>query len=228
MSGLLDKICSRGHWRVVIRPSKFCQRRIPDIAALYPLLQKSVVSLRGWDFPQLEPLTNLHIDIDWVGQESEWDYFLEVWRFYQSGQFIHIAGMRNDWHDQSGLSPTRSGWQPGTLLGVQDTLFRFTEIFEFAARLALTEAGDEQMCIEITLRGLQGRALRLDSPSRLPFVHEYRASIKEFPLTMELPRSTLIADTRELAVQHASELFRRFGWDPPPDLLRSLQAELQR
>jgi len=228
MSSLLDKINSRGYWRVVIRPQTFVEKRISQITELYPIVQNTSVELRGWDFPHLDPHTQTHIDIDWIGQESEWEIFLEIWRFYQSGQFIDIAGMHEDWYDQRHSIPAAFGdWRPGLILGIGNTLFRFTEIFEFAARLAMTQAGDDTMHIEITVSNLAGRKLWVDSPSRMPMLHDYTASIRELPYQIELSRTELIAAPRELALKPAIELFRRFGWNPSRDILRDHQKELR-
>ncbi len=59
-----------------------------------------------------------------------------MWRFYQTGQFVDFAGVTYDWDDQSQRRLPSQGWKPGEILNVQDALFTFTEIFEFAARLA--------------------------------------------------------------------------------------------
>lgn len=229
MSALLDKIRSRGHWRAVIRPQVFVERRISQINELHPIIQKTSVQLRGWDFPHLDTHTKHHIDIDWIGQESEWEGYLEIWRFYQSGQFIDIAGMHEDWLDQRRSLPTaREDWRPGLILGIGNALFRFTEIFEFAARLAITQAGEDIMHIEITVSGLEGRKLWVDSPSRMPMRHNYEASITELPYQVELSRTELIATPRELALKPTIELFQRFGWEPSQDVLRDQQKELWR
>jgi len=224
MTPLLEKIKSKGHWQVVIRPLTFKKTRILEIKNLLPLLEKTSVQFRGWDFP--------HIDrdapergLDWIGQECDWDDILEMWRFYQSGQFVHISGVRYDWRD---LSKWFRGKNPGPVLGIGDTVFRFTEIFEFAARLAFTEAGDDQMHIDISLKGLRGRALWVDSPNRMPVRQTYTASIDEFPYSIDLSRTRLIAEARELALQPANELFQRFGWEPSLESLRSQQSELRR
>ncbi len=228
MTELLDKIRSRGHWRVVIRPTQFLQTRIQDIAALYSTVQKTSVELRGWDFPHLDPHTKPHIDVDWVGQESEWEQYLEVWRFYQSGQFVDIMGMPGDWRDQSKLWPPDADWESGALLGVGDALFTYTEIFEFAARLALTEAGDERVHIEVTASGLNGRRLRFDMRNRWPMLRHYEASIQELPYSVELLQAALVAEPWQLALEPAMELFQRFGWNPTKDMLRDLQGQLSR
>ncbi|GAI33014.1 unnamed protein product, partial [marine sediment metagenome] len=161
-------------------------------------------------------------------QESDWEQFLEIWRFYQSGQFIDITGMNEDWYDQRHSIPAALGdWRPGLILGIGNTLFRFTEIFEFAARLAMTQAGDDVIYIEITVSNLEGRKLWVDSHSRMPLRHNYIASIKEFPYQIELSRTELIAAPRELALKPVTELFRRFSWDPSQDVLRDQQKNLR-
>lgn len=226
MSVILDKIQSRGYWQVIIRPKNFIEKRVQNISALYPIVQKASVELRGWDFPHIDPHTNPHIDIDWVGQESEWQQYLEVWRFYQSGQFIDIAGIPEDWRDQSSLWPPSQDWKSGALLGIDDALFRFTEILELAARLALTEVGDELMHIEVTVSGLKGRRLWVDSPNRRPMFRHYEASLPELPYKIELSRSELVAQPKELAIKPAVELFARFGWEPAAHVLRDQQKML--
>ena len=151
-----------------------------------------------------------------------------IWRFYQSGQFIHISGMPIDWRDQSRFWPADEQWRPGALLGVGDALFTFTEVFEFAARLALSDAGDEQMHIGATVGNLKGRLLYVDTQERWPFHTSYQASVEKFPYSVELTRSDLAARPREFGLQAANELFKRFGWDTTIDILRDWQSEMIR
>jgi hypothetical protein len=227
VSHLLEKIRSRCYWRVVIRPSKFKKERIPDIAALLPILQKCAVQFRGWDFPHIDFQTPPHIDTDWIGEECEFMGNLELWRFYKSGQFVHVSANQYDWIDPKEL---KNIWRPdklnGPLLGISDAVFRFTEIFEFASRLANTDAGEEQMHIDVTLHGLKGRTLFVDSYNRAPMFQPYTASIESFSQPKELPRTSLIAEAKELALIFSAELFKRFGWNPTLDMLRGLQSEL--
>jgi len=226
MSELLEKIRSRGYWKVVIHPATFVDKRVPNIPELYQILQKTSVQLRGWDFPHLDTQTKPRIDKDWIGQEIDWEYHVELWRFYQSGQFVHLSGMAEDWRNQSRLAPPPEDWELGLVLGVERTVFRFTEIFEFAARLSLTGAGEEQVHMEIVVSGLKDRALRVDPANRTPFPSSMKASIKELPYKADLPRIQLITEPRQLALKPAVEVFRRFGWDPNLDLLRDMQDKL--
>ena len=227
MSELLEKISCRGYWKVVVRPGSFVEKRIEKITDLEPLLQRTSVQLRGWGFPHFDSREQAHIYSDWIQQESEWEEFLEVWRFYQTGQFVDFAGIPYDWDDQSQRHLPSQGWKPGEILNVQDALFTFTEIFEFAARLALSEAGDEFMRIEVTASNLAGRALRLHSQHYLPLPGRYKATINELPYQVDLSRTELISEAKELALKPAVELFRRFGWEPEPDMLRNMQERLR-
>ena len=221
MSDLLKKIHSRGYWHVIIRPATFEEKRIPNISHLYPIVERCAVQLRGWDYPHVDTRTQPVIEKDWAGEEFDWEQFLEIWRLYQSGQFIHVFGMVEDWLDQSTL-PTSHHWEAAEALAFGNALLQFTEVFEFAARLAVTEAGDQTMHIEITVHGLRGRTLVNDFRSGFPF-RAHRADLDTLPYSIDIPQADLIANPRELALEPASELFRRFGKDVSQETLRALQ-----
>ena len=228
MTDLLSKVRFRGHWQVVIRPTAFKKDRVGEIGSLFPIVERCSVSLRGWDFPHIDRRKQPHIDVDWVGQEVDWEHHVELWRLYQSGQFVQVGGMWEDWRDQSGLWPPERTWKAGSGLGVLDATFRFIEIFEFAARLCQTEAGDERVRILVTLSSLKERTLFLESPNRIPLLGEYKAGINELPYEVELSRADLIAAPREHALEPTARLFERFGWNAGRDMLKGLQAELDR
>ncbi len=227
MSKLLDEIRSRGYWEVVIQPHTFIEQRIADVSDLYPILQRCSVRLRGWDFPHLGPGRPLQEGTDWIGQELKWEDRLELWRFYQSGQFVHLAGIRDDWQDRSRYRPANDGWQPGANLGIGDTIFRFTEIFELVTRLAFTDASDDFMHVGVTLKGLKNRVLQFDRPNGQLLATEYRATGEDYSYTVDRNRIELIAKPRTLALQGARELFECFNWDPNAYQLRGWQEQLR-
>ncbi len=211
----------------MIRPGAYVENRVSDISVLYPILQKISVELRGWDFPHIDPHIPCHIDNDWIEQNSEVNQYLELWRFYQSGQFVDWIGMEEDWLNQFVDWPTPDGWKPGSYLGVENAVFQYTEIFEFAARLSMTGVGDDLMHLEIDLRGLKGRGLRLEKRRKSSsFLRDRKAEIDKLPYVIDVSRTELITASKELALKPAIELFRRFGWDPSLEILRDMQGEL--
>ena len=227
MSDLTRKIRTAGYVEVSIRPSRFVADRVQPITSLFPIVQRCKVSLRGWDYPhidrtQLDPVPNL----DFVEQESEWEHHLEWWRLYQSGQFLSLRGISYDWRDQSGVWPASENLHSGDLLMVEDTLFRLAEVFEFAARLSNTAAGDDPMHVDITFGGLEGRALAVSDFRRIGFVARTRAQIQEFPQKFVESSAELVAEPKSLAIHASQELFRRFGEELRTDLLRDWLDEL--
>lgn len=211
---------------MVIRPGTFLETRIANISSLFPILQRTSVQLRGWDFPHLDRHNPLQIDVDWIGQESEREEHLELWRFYQSGQFVIFRGMDEDWIDPAKLKTTPAGWKPGQALSVEEVVLQFAEIFEFAARMSFTDAGDDVMRLAITIAGLNERPLHVEYSRWLR--EGYTASIEELPYQIDLTRLQLVAEPRDLSLTPAIELFRRFGWDPSREVLRDIQEKFLR
>jgi hypothetical protein len=160
-------------------------------------------------------------------QPSDWNGYVEYWRFYQSGQFIHLDGFSEDWVEESEFHDPDNVWPAGQRLGVFGTLFRFTEIFELASRLSLTPAGDAGMSISIKLSGLQDRQLWWDKKGRKCFNGKYSASIDEFEFDDVLSSATLIASGWDIAADQTTELFRRFGWNPPSEVVLDMRSKLR-
>jgi hypothetical protein len=224
---ILDKIRTRGYWRVVIRPTTFEEKHIPNYSDLFSIVEKNSVRLRGWDYPHVDRRSEPLRGADWVGQESDWDYFIEVWRLYRSGQFIHFFAIAGDWRDQSRNWPADDGWMPGEHLDYIDAIFEFLEIFEFAARLALSPAGAAFLRVDIQLHGLQGRRL-VETHNAFRFSQDYRIQMPEWNHRWEGSQTDLIARPRDFAAEAARELFARFGLDISLDSLAGIQARIGR
>jgi hypothetical protein len=114
------------------------------------------------------------------------------------------------------------------VLPIGDALFQLTEAFEFASRLALTEAGAETMVFEADLRNLNGHMLWVDDPNRSSMDHAYTYSDPALSLTRELPRQTLVGEAWDLAVAMAIDLYARFGWSAPKHIVEGQQGSLRR
>lgn len=227
MIEIVEKIKSRGYWEVIIRPSDFRKDRIPELQELKRIVTQSAVMLRGWDFPHMDSRNPIQLGVDWVQQKVDWSTHVEHWRFYQSGQFHYLGSIHDDWLDQSIWGKSPENWQVGAFLSITDTVFRFTEVFEFAARLAMTEASGELMNINITLSGLKNRRLRMDNPTRAWFGYEYDCFIESFPQKISVSRQELVGESKSLALKASQQLFMRFNWTPAIEVLRGMQEELR-
>lgn len=196
--GLIDKIRSRGYWEVTIRPSSFTLDRIQDIDNLYSILSKSYVSYKGLEFPLLDQAKPPRIDIDFISQEFEFSHFLSSWRFYQSGLFVLLLGIPDDWRDQSNWWPPYESWEPLKDLGVGEAMLIFVESYEFAARLSETEAGYESMDVEIKLAKIRGRKLYMDVRRKWGFIRFPVAELDEFPYSTTVTKTELLSSSRKL------------------------------
>jgi len=231
-TNLADKIRSRGHWEITIRPDMFQRRRIP-FEQLEPHTRQAHVSIRGWDFPHLEP-SLLVPAMDCIRGETEFEYYLESWRLFESGQFHYLAGIHEDWTDNA-----RSAlhWHPpegiaalGPLLGVTDTVGRATEVFEFAGRLASRVESWEETVITIALRGIRARRLWFENPARrtardaVTQAHSFVFPLEDRTYTT----AELVTDYRDLGRAAAGEIFKRFGLTLSANVLEDIQREALR
>src|SRR4051794_23076151 len=87
---LKQSIEAAGHWRIEIMPLDFSEQRIPrkDLEAV---IAKAVVRFRGWDYPYLAREDNQMKMGSFLSGKVDWERHREVWRFYRSGQFLHVV-----------------------------------------------------------------------------------------------------------------------------------------
>jgi hypothetical protein len=226
MTDLSTEIRSRGYFEIVIRPEAFVKERLA-YEDLWTTIQRCALSLRGWDFPHLGGQETVERLEDSIRQSEDWQYYREVWRFFQSGQFAYLGGITEDWAERS------ERWQPSPvpagasgLLGTQDVVARFTETYELAARLANTLAGDDQMRISLALRGLAGRQLYAEDPAR-HLSQVFKAAVTEYVVEETVERGALLADSRGLARIAVRKLLLRFGFDIHETVVSDLQGKLR-
>ena len=207
----MEKIRSTGYWRVNIHPTKFERSRIDSLGRCWELVESCRVYLRGWDYPAVSEKEKAFGE-DWVQSGADFRGMVEQWRFYQSGQFIHYFSCSEDYRDASdGLS-------------VISTLYRVTEIFEFAARLAQTEVLEPRLQILIKLVHMKGRRLFNWDPARY-LRKEFICGIDEIPIEKEFSAPEIIAAGHDEALDATLYIFERFGWLNPS---RQILAEDQR
>src|SRR5688500_7154522 len=88
----LEKIRTRGHLEVIIRPATFRSDRIDRPGELFPLIERARVDLGGWKFPYLSRRDDRerHLEREWAGHHLQWEHQLEVWRLFRSGLFFAV------------------------------------------------------------------------------------------------------------------------------------------
>jgi len=225
MSEVTDKIRSKGHWDVVVRPEPFDEHRV-DYGELDDILAGAAVRLRGWPVPFIDHREQPLRGDDWIGQDIDSDVVsqYEAWRFFTSGQFSHLRAVSADWRAGREATAVPEGFN--SVIEIWEILFYLTEVFELAARLALSPAGDEKMTVDVRLNGLQERALVVGHPRRMPFSTPRRTTSDSLRQAVTLPRDELVAEPREKALETAREFFLRFGWKPSVEQLAEHQREL--
>lgn len=221
MSPLSQRIVAAGYWDVVVRPRQYQANRVTSLHVLTDVLQRSVVAERGWDFPYFDEQKDVVRGVNWISQETS-VHDREAWRFYLSGQFEDIFGFEDDRDDRQGASGPRA-------ISIEAILYRFTEIFHFAAHLAV--AGEyqpaPQMSISAQLHGLKDRRLYIGTPGKVPLRRSYQADIDVYPFSQTVDSGELVANPNELALAASIEVFDRFGWRPDLALLRGTQEHIR-
>ena len=211
------------HWRVNIRPGEYQKDLIPSLAACYETIEKTKLSLRGWDYPHLSNRsTERATGANWVSSWSAfWGHF-EYWRLYQSGQFIHVFAVREvtevEWRKKlesdmrNHLSFMKDiDWNtvPG-FISIVNFLYNVTEVFEFATRLCQVGLYKGVVTIGIGIKGIKGFVLSMDT-NRV--WHSYYAAGEDnIANSWSIKGEDLIAESSDYALSAVHWFFERFNW----------------
>jgi hypothetical protein len=213
------------HWRVRFRPETYEEELIPSLKECLEIIEQTKLSIRGWDYPHLSHRdTERELARNWIASWSDFVGHNEYWRFYQSGQFLHVFSVQEaanpDWKEQLkvtakghlnwGSQSTRD-WEniPG-FISVLNFLFTVTEVFEFAARLCEKGIYKTKVSVSIEINQIKGYVL----------VHEwgrawmnyYAASEQSLGHEWLLNREDLLTQSRQFSLVATKWFFERFGW----------------
>ena len=223
VSAIKREITERGYWYIILQPEEYPQKLFsPDY--IYETLKESQVRYRWWHYPHIsdhQKFGAYHEMNNCVESHVRYVYFAEVFRFYQSGQFIHYAGMHEDRKNDESLD-TFVEWdhhmskprpEPHFLEPVF-SLFRLTEIFCFASNLARRQIFGEGINITIKLHNQHNRILKSDEPKRAGMWDG--TSSKDTIVLFDgkhIERDTLRLDHDKMAVDAAVNLLSFFGYE---------------
>lgn len=208
IQNLPKKIVELPHWRVTYRPSTY-KERITDPQVAFDLVRKSLVRLRGWDYPYVsEDRTEQICEREYVASGCDWSGLVEYWRLYYSGQFIHIFSLReNIIYDKPGY------------IDIPSTLYNISEVIEFAARLSGKGIYQDSLQISIQIKNIEG--FKLFAQDRF-WRGSYSATANIVEKTIEVNARDLLGQTADIALDTTIYILKSFGWDNPPrDILKS-------
>ena len=208
---VIKKIKSKGYWEINIHPDIYNSQRI-EKQRIKEIIRSAIVELRGWDYPHFRDSEGEPYPIlNGIEKYIDWSNHIEFWRMTQSANFYHLLALREDWIED--VQNMEKKW-----LGVFNTLYTLTEIFEFTKRLARQNIFDENIIIEVKLYDLENRILVVDSSNKAPFLWEKKARIEE-PWSYHknlFSVNDMLSKADELALDAFIDLVYLFGWDNPP------------
>jgi hypothetical protein len=231
-------VLAHPHWRINLRPAEYQEELIPTLFKCFEVIEKNKLSLRGWDYPHLSNYdTERGYGKNWVASWSDFMNNYEYWRFYQSGQFIHLMSVREAtepaWREKleanmrSHLACMRDlDWNnvPG-FIDIINFVYNVTEIYEFAARLCQSQVYTGRVTIKIEIKGIRGFILA--APWERVWHSYYAANQDVLIRSSEFETDQLVAASKEKALKTITWFFERFGWlNPSEDAIAHDQEKL--
>lgn len=207
-------IKEKGFWIITIRPTLYEEDRIDTLVNCKNVLQDKKLSLRGWDFPHLNRFESGN---NYVQSKENFGQFKELLRFYKSGQFIYYKSMYEEYMEERYQNRVN-----GKGLEIISSLYLFTEILEFASRLAQSKVLGDEITIKIECFGIKGRQLFFYEATR-PLFRNYISTIEdESRLEISVGVEKLISNGNTIAIELLNNLFEKFNWD-----IHAIQGEFK-
>ena len=214
---ILNRIKQRGYYQILQRPSSksnnFSWQKLED------MIKINQVRNRGWFYPHTgnNQFSKFRKTDNFIESHTLWGPHIQIWRFYQSGQFKIYLGLPEDrWDD---YPPVGLPWDismeskiPGTkFLEAIMTIYQMTEIWLFALRLSKFLNVD--CTIDNSLHNMSNRTLVLRDPNKFPLVGDYVCHDDTITLTStEMSPKYLELHHDDLAVQQTLKIFEYFNW----------------
>lgn len=222
----LSKIKSRGYWRINLRPTSIAEKI--SLPQCLNYVESSRVSLRGWDYPHIssrnDDTTGSENHGEFIEHWIDWWSHVEFWRMYRSTQFLHYRALKEDWEDWDERRASERPPQGGiSVLGI---IWQWTEVFEFAFRLARAGIYSNGATLTISLENANNRQLWVSESNRMPFSYERRTSAKRIQHEIDLSPTILINSDHNFYVPKLIDFFEHFNWTPGASLVQADQQKL--
>jgi sulfur relay (sulfurtransferase) DsrF/TusC family protein len=214
-------IKTRGYWKIHIYPNSTDFVSIEPINKGKEIIRSASVQFRGWDYPhfptQVLDYQNIYTTGDKVEAWIDYNQFKEIWRFYDTSQFIHLFSLREDWlKEDSWLSQKLKVILPGAVLEMTGTIYSITEMYAFIRNLIQARLYKNEIAVEITLFGTKGRKLSIFDTNRMPLIEEHKSMMDMINFPKKVYKiQELETNYLDLAFEQIVYLFHQFNWDNP-------------
>ncbi len=216
----LKKIKSRGYYRIVFRPTSFDKNLIEDSNILKLFVEQSQIKLRSWSFPFIENSTREGIHANYLNNDiyeswTEAGHNLEVWRFFQSGQFVNYLAFKEDWFSESEWlkGSVLEKVEPNQFLDPIDMIHEVTEMLLFLSNLANKIDGELDFEISISLHNLSNRKLNIFDPGRPSLFSSYVVNTNSINKSLQTyTKDGLNYSKFKIAEQIIENVYSHFGW----------------
>lgn len=215
---ILDDIHADTYWRIVIRPTVFEPQRLLTVSQCKKVIEQATVQLRGGLYPYWRE-TSFTGGNGWIQSALASGSRRELWRLYQSGQFVHHKAAIERFQPPPWQPPP-----PERPIFVEGIVYLVTAVYEFAARMAAQKLLFPNAHIEIELHNSLGRRLVFWDAFLSPLGGDHECQVEPLQVVKEMDPATLAGIAGDLALEAIAAVFERFGWfDPPRDLLINLR-----
>lgn len=206
-------------WEVRMLPDPRPPRIEPP--RLRQVLQESAVSLRGWDFPAMNP-SDVKFHQTQMTAAIDWDRFHERMSLGYQGAFGFARILWGDLAPETSLGYPPPPARPIDFVGL---LWDLTEFLRFAVTL-FEKLGAESVWLDVALHGVRGRKLGAFDLRRS--LHWNTVAVDPAIRCSRLEKFGILqGEWKSLAVDWAREIFTVFQWpDANAEMLRKDQEDL--
>lgn len=207
-----NKLESVGHIKVVFEPDIYLEDRIPK-RRLEDVLNEAAVSLRGWNYPHIpiqdkETSKRPYSIGSAVEFYTHWDKFIEIFRLYQSGQFLAKTSLFEDTLGQL----RGKDLPPGKYLDFLGLIYRITEINLFISNL-ITATDIQGGRLFITISKTRDRELEsIFDNNIMSFMGGYVCRMNEVEVQENFDREKILNQPLIVAREIIKKIFEDFNW----------------
>jgi hypothetical protein len=171
ISDIADNIKSSPHCRFNLKPIDYQANRIEKFSDLENIINSKVVRFRGWDFPHTNRERIIKENQN-IGSADDWRR-KELWKFYQSGQFIYLFQFHEDFYTAEAKSMAYRwikkydpSFKENGYFDYEAFIAMITEIIEFSNRIYRDSNFQSPIEMSISLININGRIFTSIDPMR--------------------------------------------------------------